>query len=247
MWLIIALLGGGLGLLGYWIEMRDRIFAERLADHRSDLILKLRNEAHILRQKLAKKEKQNQSTTKEGPRWKPDNKHHKFLYRDEQYDMWVGEQIYNGVHQLCVIAILMSPPNSTKREWPMSIPDIASLPGKHFGQKTLRAYDYAKENGFLPRYDKPYAKLDTIHFFLGQFHDVDLWYVKGQSEFPDRIVFCHPEPFPLDGRNELKKIYRTIANWNIAAYQSLSPTSAALQMGYDLAADRSLVPQKDPA
>ncbi len=239
MWLTLGLTTSAvLAFLGYWLERRDRKFAVLLVDYKSGLIYKLRSEAFELREKLANKEKQNQSTTKEGHRWVPDDKHHRFLYRDGKYDMWVGERMYNGVRQLCIMAIEMCLPNSTKCEWPLSISDMAGLPGRTFGQKTLKAFNYAKENGFLPRYDEPYAdKSNAIHFFLGQFHDVDLWYVKG-GDVTERIVHCHP---PKNGA--LNKVYRSIGDWEVFAFHWSGPSAAALQIGYDLATERGLVPK----
>jgi len=110
----------------------------------------------------------------------------------------------------------------------------------------VAAYDYAKEKNLLPRYNKPYENdADAMHFFLGQFHDVDLWYVKGY-DVGERIVHCHPLS-SINPDLQLAKVYRSIEDWDATAFKWSGPSAVAIQTGYDLAAERHLVPNKDQA
>ncbi len=223
------------------LEVRDRKRAERALDYCREQF------------SLHKRQQQDVLPDNQGPRWKPYHPPHKFLYRDSEYDMWLGERKVGptDMWQLCITA--MRGDTSWAFNPVDSIPSLCNSPNKD-SQVLVSAYYYAQDNGLLPRYDRPYAELgeDVLHFFLGQFHGVDLWYAKTNSDVvlkkrdiesfvtTPRIVTCYPL-IPSGGK--LRVGYRAITSWDAKVLTWCSPDATAFQTAYDLAAERSLVPK----
>lgn len=240
MWLGIALAGAALALFGWWLERRDRILSENTTDRLIAKNTQLNQENDQFHAALILNKITVPSPAIFGPRHPPEDPHHRFLYRDNGKDMWLGERQIDGLGwMLCVFAT--TPSHGCRFN---TIRNIEGLRNStcHYSVSLVEAYDYAKENNLLPRYNKPYEDdADAIPFFLGQFHDVDLWYVKGEN-VAERIVHCHPLCAHQPDL-QLNKVYRLIEGWESLAFQWSGPSAVAIQTGYDLAAERGLVPK----
>ncbi len=239
--------------LALWLEWRDRKRTERALDYCREVLHRKSKQNDDLEEKFILHKRQQQGTLpdNQSPRWKPYHPYHKFLYRDSEYDVWLGERETGGIWKLCILAM--------RRENVYSYNPVDGIPAlsnnSYRGNQVLvSAYHYAQDNDLLPRYDRPYAELgeDVLHFFLGQFHGVDLWYAKTNSDAvlkkrdiesfvtTPRIVTCYPL-IPSGGK--LRVGYRAITSWDAKVLTWCSPDATAFQTAYDLAAERGLVPK----
>lgn len=241
MWLIIGLITCCvLFFFTYWLEKRDRKFAESRVDD-------LRINQDELLGKLHQSGLQDQPLKPPCSSWAPEMPYHKFLYHDGGRDLWLGERNTSSYGwQLCILAltqkgVIRSADGVRITNNYQPVNRMENLRELEPSSKLVEAYDYAKKKGLLPRYDKPYAVEHAKHFFLGQFYGVDLWHIETTSgTFTRRIAFCYPST--LNNRPTLKgfKGIDSFYGWNAS-----SPAAAALQVGYDLAAERGLVPKID--
>ena len=240
MWLTIGLTTSAvLAFVVYWLERRDRIKAEEERDHKAQALF----EGDV---KLASNERRRRDkSAEEGRRFLPYDGPHQFLYRDGDKDMWLGERNIDGVGwTLCIFATM---DKGIYHFNPISNVQSLRNSNDYNSRALVHAYDWAKAANLLPRYEKPYKdQNDANHYFLGQFHGVDLWYVQSMlltnlnEGISDRIASCYPS-LPSKPKDKLEVYYRAITCFSADAFVWCNPQSTALQIGYDLAAERGLV------